>query len=324
MSNEATLPPGSRRFIVLPAALLVWAAGFAMFCVISPQIGFLGENPATFIAAAVMTLLSALVVHGFSCLEVHRSVYLLIGALAVVGVFQAARPMVERSRAINVSGALPGEIMFLSAATAGLSGEADRILMATRNQLFTAVNREVAAAIPERPGMILLLCLLQLTLASGIGLWIGNGIDAVSHLIPVAVVATLADIWSVSAGATSMIIVSSAINYFLLRFPLPGTSEIPYLIGLTDFLFFAIFFQAARRFNLGTARNAVLLLSSFLVAVAAAIFFGMGLPVLPFMALIFVAGNFRRLELKREEIKQILIFSVIILAVFSAVTFYVR
>jgi len=324
VSSEAPPPPENRRLIMLPAALLAWAAGFALFGVISPKIGFLAENPATFIAAAVLTMLSAFVVHGFSCLEVHRSVYLLIGALAVAGVYQAALPMVKRSQAINRSGSITGEILFISAATAGLSGETDRILLATRNQLFTAVTREVAAAIPERPGMILLLCLMQLTLASGIGLWIGNGIDAVSHLIPVAVVATLADIWSVSAGATSMIIVSSAINYFLLRFPVPGTTEIQYLIGLTDFLFFAIFFQAARRFNLGTAKNAVLLLSSFLVAVAAAIFFGMGLPVLPFMALIFVAGNFRRLELKREEIKQILIFSVVILAVFSAVTFYVR
>ncbi len=314
----------SRQFFVLPVSMLCWAGCFWLFAKFGPGIGLLPENPATFFSATLLTLLSAFVVYGYSRLGLHRSVYLLIGALAAVAVFYAARPMVERSKAINHSGAIPGEILFLAADTAGLTFQADKLLIEPRNQLFIAINKEVKGALPESPGLIMLLCLVQLTLASGIGLWIGEGIDEISHLIPVAIVATLADIWSVSAGATSLIIVSSAINYFLLRFPLPGTAEIPYLIGLTDFLFFAIFFQAARRFKLGTARNAVLLLSSFLITVAAAIFFGAGLPVLPFMAVFFVAGNFRRLEIKREEIKQILIFSVVILAAFSAVTFFAR
>ncbi len=324
MTDPATGALQGKGLGMLIIALLCWATGYGLFLHFAPSAGFFSENAATFIAAAVMTLLSAFVVHGFSCLRLHRTAYLLIGALAVAAVFHAAGPMVERSRLINRSGSIPGEILFISFASSGFAGEPDRLLMETRNRIFMSVNREVAEAIPEPAGAILLLCLLQLALASGIGLWIGNGIDAVSHLIPVAVVATLADIWSVSAGATSKIIVSSAINYFLLRFPLPGTNEIPYLIGLTDFLFFAIFFSAACRFGLGALRNAVLLLSSFLVAVAAAIFFSAGLPVLPFMAVIFVAGNFRQLELKREEIKQILIFSVVILAVFSAVTFFGR
>jgi len=62
------------------------------------------------------------------------------------------------------------------------------------------------------------------------------------------------------------------------------------------------------------------LLASFLTAVAAAIFFRVGLPVLPFMAVLFVAGNFGQLKLKREEIKQILIFLVVILLLFTAIS----
>ena len=279
---------------------------------------------AFFLGATALTLLSALVVYGFSCLGLHRTTYLLIGAVAAALVFKAATPLVNRSKAINQSGVIAGETLFISAGLAGLPAHKSDFLLEPRNQIFLAVTRETAAAIPEPAALIVLLCLFQLTLASGIGLWIGEGIDAISHLIPVAIVATLADIWSVSAGATSMIIVSSAINYFLLRFPVPGSSEIPYLIGLTDFLFFAIFFQAARRFELGTRKNVILLLSSFLITVAAALFFGVGLPVLPFMALLFVAGNFKKLELKREEIKQIMIFLVVILAIFSAISYFGR
>lgn len=321
-SAEQIAPPS--QLLMFPTALAVWAVSFLLLHKIAPAIAFIPENPATFLAATLLTLLSAFVVHGFSCLKLHRTAYLLLGALAAAAVFHAAQPMVERSRAINRSGDIPGEVLFLTAESSGLKMPADKLLLETRNRIFLACSQEVSSAIPEPAGMILLLCLLQLALASGIGLWIGEGIDEIAHLIPVAIVATVADIWSVSAGATSMIVVSSAINYFLLRFPLPGTSEIPYLIGLTDFLFFAIFFQAARRFALGTAKNAVLLLASFLTAVAAAIFFRVGLPVLPFMALLFVAGNFRQLKLKREEIKQILIFLVVILVLFTAISHFGR
>ena len=304
---------------MFPAALAAWTMSFLLLHKIAPALAFIPENPATFLAATLLTLLSPLSCTVF-CLKLHRTAYLLLGALAAAAVFHAAQPMVERSRAINRSGDIPGEVLFLAAETSGLKMPAEKLLAETRNSIFLACSREVTEAIPEPVGMILLLCLLQLALASGIGLWIGEGIDEIAHLIPVAIVATVADIWSVSAGATSMIVVSSAINYFLLRFPVPGTSEIPYLIGLTDFLFFAIFFQAARRFALGTAKNVILLLASFLTAVAAAIFFRVGLPVLPFMAVLFVAGNFGQLKLKREEIKQILIFLVVILVLFTAIS----
>lgn len=311
---------GRKRLLMLPAAVFCWAASFTAAARFGPSLSVIPQNMATFMAAMVLTLLSAFVVYGFSCLRLHRTVYLLTGVIAAAATFHAAAPLVQRSDSINLSGEIPGEVLFLTAASAGINTIAEKLLIEPRNSLFTAVSRETADAMPEPAAIILLLALCQLTLASGIGLWIGEGIDEVSHLIPVAIVATVADIWSVSAGATAMIVVSSVINYFLLRFPLPGSNAVPYLIGLTDFLFFAIFFQAARRFSLGTGKNVVLLLSAFIVTVAAAIFFQAGLPVLPFMAVFFVAGNFGRLKLKREEIKQIMIFLLLIVTIFVVIT----
>jgi hypothetical protein len=39
------------------------------------------------------------------------------------------------------------------------------------------------------------------------------------------------------------------------------------------------------------------------------------------MAVLFIAGNFSRLELKKEELKQVLLFVIVILLVFALVTY---
>lgn len=304
---------------MLPLSASIWLLLFA-FTHFYGQSVQIAESVSLFLSAVLLTICSAFVVYGFSCLKLHRSVYLLIGVTAAALTFYAAAPMVSRSAAINESGSLPGAVLLATADISGITLPAQTFLMPVRNAVFAELSAAAADNIIEMPLMIALLALCQLMLAAGLGLWIGEGIDEVAHLIPVALVATIADIWSVSAGATAKIIISPIINYFLLRFPVAGTGSIPYLIGLTDFLFFALFFQAARRFELGMLKNTVLLLLSFFIAVAAAIFMATGLPVLPFMAVLFVAGNFSQLKLKREEIKQIAAFLLAILIIFTLIS----
>ncbi len=303
----------------MPLAIGSW--GLLYFAALAwPSAAALPQQIALFVAATILTLASALVVAGFSKLRLHRNAYLLLGLTGLVATFYCAKPLINRSIFLNSSGAIPGQVIFAIAELHGMSGISEHLLIEPRNNIFSAINLQLADEFPESSQLILLLALVQLTLASGIGLWIGEGIDEIAHLLPVAIVATVADIWSVSAGATAKIVVSSAINYFLLRFPMPGYGTIPYLIGLTDFLFFAIFLQAATRFELGIRKNVILLLTSFFIAVAAAIFFATGLPVLPFMAILFVAGNYRRLKLKKEEARQILLFVVFIIIAFTLIS----
>jgi nitric oxide reductase large subunit len=102
---------------------------------------------------------------------------------------------------------------------------------------------------------------------------------------------------------------------------MPAYGSIPYLIGLTDFLFFAIFFQAAVRYELGALRNAFLLGSAFIIAVISALYTATGLPVLPFMAIFFVVGNFSRLQWKKEELKQVAVFVIVILILFAFISY---
>ncbi|PKL48408.1 MAG: hypothetical protein CVV42_09805 [Candidatus Riflebacteria bacterium HGW-Riflebacteria-2] len=309
----------SRNLVFLPTAIGGWILLY-LAALFYPATAALPQQIAVFVAATILTLASALIVAGFSRLKQHRNVYLLIGFLGLAATFYCARPLVNRSQLLNRSGDIPGHIISITSEQHGLAGVSESLLLALRNANFKEINSQLEEEFPESAWLILMLAMAQLTLASGIGLWIGEGIDEIAHLLPVAIVATVADIWSVSAGATAKIVVSSAINYFLLRFPMPGYGTIPYLIGLTDFLFFAIFFQAAVRFNLGIRKNVLLLLTSFFIAVAAAIFFGHGLPVLPFMALLFVVGNFRHLSLKKEEFRQILLFVVFIIIAFTLIS----
>lgn len=313
MSETATKKP-------LIIGVTTWIATFLALYLSPLFLPDFDQRLGTFIAALLLTVLSIGVVYGFSCLRLQRQTFLLLGATAAVAVYFLAQPLVLRSRGINAAGEMPTLVLQLSfRAGAGLS--CDLPVMPLRNHIFREISSLVDESTPESAALIVFLCLAQLTLAAGIGLWIAEGIEDITHLLPVALIATIADIWSVSAGATAKIVVSSSINYFLLRFPLPATAMIPYLIGLTDFLFFAVFFQAAIRYRLGALRNAILLASAFIIAVISAIYTATGLPVLPFMAVLFVIGNFRRLEWKKEELRQVIVFIVVILVIFAIISY---
>ena len=311
----------SKEKLYLPISLISWAVSFFFLVIIANKISFLSPNLATFLSATLLVALSVFVVFGFSKLNLHRTTYLAIGAIGLIGVYLTATPLVSRTKTISKVCNPISETFFITINTSVTALETEKLNAPTRNALFSENRNFLEDLIPESKYLILLLALFQLTLASGIGMWIGKGIDDISHLIPIAIVATLADIWSVSAGATSLIIVSSHIHYFLLRFPIIGIGKIAFLIGLTDFLFFAIFFQASVRYNLGIIKNTALLCLSFLIAVASALWAEKGLPVLPFMAILFVAGNYKNLKLKKEEIKQIILFLLAIGIVFSIFTF---
>lgn len=300
----------SRQWLPLVDGLLSWTAGFWLLHAIGASLPDIGKAGATFLTAAALVVSAILVVKSFSHLHLHRTTYLVLGLLAIGPLMLFAKPSVERTKAIDRASSVPAQMVLLTAAQGGGIGAFSPWAMVSRNAVYMPISDHLEPLWPEPPLGIFLLGLAQLSLAAGLGLWIGNGIDELSHLIPVALVATLADAWSVSAGATAMIVQSSHIHYFLLRFPLAagGAPALPMLIGLTDFLFFGIFFRAAVRFGLGSGRNLLLLGSSFLVAVGGAILFKTGLPVLPFMAVFFLAGNWSKLHVKREDLKTIGLF----------------
>ncbi|NLI78101.1 MAG: hypothetical protein GX442_16920 [Candidatus Riflebacteria bacterium] len=308
-SPVTTGPAGNGRPWDLPVRVVAaWALAFGGVLVLRPGLPELPRAAAYFLSAAAVILLGFAWVAAFSRLALHRTTYMALGAVGLVLVVLTAQPLAQRTRAIEKAAAITTETVLLTAAL-GLVAGGDGVVV-TRNLLHGAISDFLEECFGESAVRIFLLCLSQLLLATGIGLWIGAGVDEKSHLIPIALVATLADAWSVSQGATALIIRSSQIHFFLLRFPLVSgaSAAIPFLIGLTDFLFFGIYFQAAVRFDLGLRKNILLLGAGFLITVGLALFVGVGLPVLPCISVLFVAGNWRQLSLSREDRRTVLLF----------------
>lgn len=324
LSSDSTV--GTRPASVVPLALtaFIWSALFFAVPVASSFLPATSRSISMFVSAAALICLSIAAIASFIRLGFRRQVFLLTGAAGLIAVMLSAKPLILRTNAINVPCNAIRSVYGITLYTAFPAALPD-LTVDSGNSAYSDAADFLETAFPEQPWRILLLSMCQITLAAGIGLWIGGGIDEAGHLIPVALVAGAADIWSVSAGATSIIVRSSQIHYFLLRFPLfiAGSTEIPFLIGFTDFLFFAIFFYASERFELGRLKNLILLSISFFIAVAAALFKGVGLPVLPFMSILFISGNLKQLHLKKDDLRKIILFLAAagaVAAIFSEMT----
>ena len=139
--------------------------------------------------------------------------------------------------------------------------------------------------------------------------WFLSYFEALSWVVIVAGVIPVVDAISVWRGPTRHIVeerpeVFGALSF---TFPVPGTGA--FQLGLPDLLFFAIFLAAAQRWDLRVLVTWVLLVASFGVTMALAIYtdpFGIGgLPALPLLCLAFLGANadliWRRLRAERRE-----------------------
>jgi len=294
--------------------IAIWSVGFFLCLFVVPFLPDFSKEIGITFSAGILACLSMVFVIGFSRLNLDRMTYLAIGAVAVAVVFKTATPLVQRAKFLDFSGRIPGSVFFMTINMTQLPVASSEHGIKARNEIYHNVQDFLEKFMPESPFLIFLLGIAQLLVASGVGLWIGLGVDKPGHLLAISIVAGLADIWSVFAGTTAEIVQSSQINYFLIRFPLlsgPAVS-MPYLIGLVDFLFFGIFFQAAVRFGLGEKKNVLLLGLSFFLAVFGAVALKVGLPVLPFMAVLFVGGNYREMKLEPQEKRQLFCFLLIV------------
>lgn len=320
------------RCFHLVLSFLLFSAVFWSLYVYAPNIDLFPVFTAKFIGSIILTLLCIYVVCGFSHLKLKRTAYLAIGLIGIVAILNIAKPLIQRTRTISgVSSffvkpieATATVLKFSKPIFGDLFANTAENIQNTRNKYYMNIYSFLGKRVKEPASTIFILCFAQLIVAAGIGLWIGEGIDKITHLIPLALVAGIADIWSVFAGATSVIVVSSAFHYFFLRLPVFGMSSIPPLIGLTDYLFFAIFFQATIKFGLPLKKNIALLSISFPITSWLALYCGLGLPVLPFMGALFILGNLDHLSMDKKEIKLFLEFIVAIGIVFSFVSYLIK
>ena len=139
------------------------------------------------------------------------------------------------------------------------------------------------------------LALMGIALCGGILL--GSIVKKPSYLIPLTAAAGLADVWSVAFGVTNNIVQSrTAMNFLLFSFPIAGKGVLP-VIGVTDFIFAAMFLSLSFRFDMPVIRTQILLAASFILSITVAFVGGFGVPVLPVMGGLFIIGQYKYVKI---------------------------
>jgi hypothetical protein len=142
---------------------------------------------------------------------------------------------------------------------------------------------------------LLALCvadLARILAAACIGISLARYITSVRTVLLVVVVAIAADIFSVFAGPTEALVrtESPLLDILLLVFPTFG-SPLGFGLGLSDFIFLALFAAAARTLDLRYTATLLAVCTAAFLAVTAGLLLARPLPALPFIAIAFVVGN---------------------------------
>jgi hypothetical protein len=157
--------------------------------------------------------------------------------------------------------------------------------------------------------------------AGGVGLVFATPIREPNILVPAGAFAAFADFVVVNFGTVHHALKSSkgqaVIEAVSAKVPAIHPRLVTLTIGPADFLFLGIFLACAARFGMGLRRNAVLLavvLAVSLMLIQANVVGA--LPALAPMSIAFVAANWRRFRLTREEI-----ISTVVVIVFAGALF---
>lgn len=165
------------------------------------------------------------------------------------------------------------------------------------------------------------LALGLMAVALPVGYWVGDRLEKVSNLVPVAVAFACADIFSVMQGPSRRVVeelaehqleveaarIDAAANlppelareaadkaaaairapladYVVVHVPMPGTGSSVPILGIGDFIIVALLLRAAWLYGLSPLAIAVASLVSITVALAVSQLVGAAIPALPFIA----------------------------------------
>jgi hypothetical protein len=161
--------------------------------------------------------------------------------------------------------------------------------------LGTAVPQIAAAAIVTAA---------LLTAGTIIGSAIGTGIDKPGHLLIVAAISALVDVYSVlhPTGPTANLIrIEQAVSVLILPWPILGTDRIEPVIGFGDVAFCALYCAAARKHALSMPRTVVALAFGLALTLVVVMVFRIGIPALPFLGVAIVIAHPEARRLPKED-----------------------
>ncbi len=154
-------------------------------------------------------------------------------------------------------------------------------------------------------GMVGALAVVGALLTGGslVGGIVGAGVKHPGHLLVVAWVSSLADLYSVLSphGVSAHVIRSqAALSLAALSWPIPGTPDISPVLGVGDVMLSTVYLVVARRHRMGIARMVIALTVGYAATFVALLVCQRALPVLPFLAgaVLLIVPGARKLQAK--------------------------
>ena len=143
--------------------------------------------------------------------------------------------------------------------------------------------------------VLLALCVADLSrilAAACLGISLARYVTSVGTVLIIVLAAIVSDIFSVFAGPTRVLVQedSPILDGLLLVFPTFG-SALGFGLGLSDFIFLALFAAASRFLNLRYVATLLSICFAAFLAVTAGLLLERPLPALPFIAIAFVLIN---------------------------------
>jgi len=155
----------------------------------------------------------------------------------------------------------------------------------------------------------------------GMGALLARMVESARYVVPMCIVATVADIWSVIAGPTRRIIESEsriALQHAFVAYPAAaGPVATRPVAGVTDLVFVALFLCLASRLGLGLRRAALGMFVGLAAGLVIAALIG-GVPGIPFLAGGFVLTTWNDVRPGRKEIITTAMFVAVMLALFAS------
>lgn len=179
----------------------------------------------------------------------------------------------------------------------------------------------------EAPGPFDAAAVLALLLTAGtsLGALVGARIQHPGHLLPVAVISSLADLVSVGTpGAPSDVVAGTPalLSILAISWPMPGTHDLVAVLGVGDIAFVALYFAAAREHRLSQARTATALALGLAATALVVMATSLAIPALPFLGAAMLVAHPAARSLSPSDRRPAAIgFVIIVLALAALVLF---
>jgi len=259
------------------------------------------------------------------------------------------------SLAAQVGSVLIGVVLLMAILAAG---ERPRWPVAARWGMFicSAVIIALAFILNARmPELRAWIALALMGIALPIGYWVGDRLEKITNLIPVAVAFTFADIFSVYQGPSKRVVeqlegyeqdvaekVAEAISaappeqaaeaaaqaaamvrapladFVIVHFPVPGTGGSVPVLGIGDFIIIALLFRVAWVHGLSPLPVLGACLTSIAAALAISQVIGQAIPALPFIAVGVIGWLLLTNPRLRRLDRQEIVLSIIVAGIFIA------